>query len=50
MVFDLAARSSSCVFETSDAVIEAPNWTPDGTWLVFDRDGLPYRTAPATSV
>ncbi|WP_241521849.1 TolB family protein [Arthrobacter pityocampae] len=46
MVFDLATRSSMCVFETEDFVIEAPNWTPDGTGLVFNCDGLLYRTAP----
>jgi TolB protein len=46
MVFDLGTRSVTCVFETGDFVIEAPNWTPDGEWLVFNCDGLLYRTAP----
>ena len=46
MVFDLDTRSAECVFETADFVIEAPNWTPDGQWLVFNCDGLLYRTAP----
>ncbi|MEG9249517.1 biopolymer transporter Tol [Arthrobacter sp. Soc17.1.1.1] len=46
MVFDLATRSSTCVFETEDFIIEAPNWTPDGEGLVFNCDGLLYRTAP----
>jgi TolB protein len=46
MVFDVGSRSSTCIFETEDFVIEAPNWTPDGKWLVFNCDGLLYRTAP----
>jgi TolB protein len=46
MVFDVPTGSSTCVFETEDFVIEAPNWTPDGRWLVFNCDGLIYRTAP----
>ncbi|WP_338403173.1 biopolymer transporter Tol [Arthrobacter bussei] len=46
MVFDVVTRSSTCVFETDDFVIEAPNWTPDGAWLVFNCDGLLYRTPP----
>lgn len=45
MVFDADTRTSSCVFETEDFVIEAPNWTTDGAWLVFNCDGLLYRTA-----
>ncbi|MUK00512.1 biopolymer transporter Tol [Vibrio cholerae] len=46
MVFDVLTRSTTCVLETADAVIEAPNWTPDGGWLIFNCDGLLYRTAP----
>ncbi|MDQ0736263.1 TolB family protein [Arthrobacter agilis] len=46
MVFDIATRSSACVFETEDFIIEAPNWTPDGGGLLFNCDGLLYRTAP----
>ena len=38
MVFDLTAGSSSCVSETTDVVIEAPNWTPDGAWLYFNSE------------
>lgn len=47
MVFDVVIGSSTCIFETEHFVIEAPNWTPDGRWLVFNCDGLLYRTAPA---
>jgi TolB protein len=46
MVFDLGTRSAMCVSETADFVIEAPNRTPDGEWLVVNCDGLLYRTAP----
>ncbi|WP_258058710.1 biopolymer transporter Tol [Arthrobacter sp. B1805] len=46
MVFDVVARSATCVFETEDFVIEAPNWTPDGERLVVNCDGLLYGTAP----
>lgn len=31
-----------CVYAT-DALIEAPNWSPDGRTLVFNGDGLIYR-------
>lgn len=27
-------------------LIEAPNWTPDGKWLVVNKDGRLYRIAP----
>jgi TolB protein len=30
------------IFETA-GLIEAPNWSPDGKWLVFNGDGLLFR-------
>lgn len=33
------------IFETCE-LIEAPNWTPDGQWLVFNADGRLYRISP----
>ena len=27
-------------------LIEAPNWTPDGKWLVVNKEGRLYRIAP----
>lgn len=27
-------------------LIEAPNWTPDGKWLVINKEGKLYKTAP----
>jgi len=31
---------------TADEIIEAPNWTPDGKWLVFNAGGELYRISP----
>jgi TolB protein len=31
------------VIFTADEVIEAPNWTPDGQWLVFNAGGRLFR-------
>jgi Tol biopolymer transport system component len=33
------------VYETSE-LIEAPNWTPDGKWLVYNADGRLFRISP----
>jgi Tol biopolymer transport system component len=33
------------VYETSGSALEAPNWSPDGRWLVFNQDGLLLRIA-----
>jgi len=41
-VFDLDAGQATVVF-TADAVIEAPNWTPDGRHLVFNAGGQFWR-------
>lgn len=29
-------------------VIEAPNWTPDGKWLVYNSDGKLYKLSPVS--
>jgi Tol biopolymer transport system component len=29
-----------------DALIEAPNWTPDGKWLIYNSGGSLYRLSP----
>ncbi len=44
--FDVRSGAAQLVHETFDAVIEAPNWTSDGTFLVFNREGRLYRIAP----
>lgn len=31
---------------TADEIIEAPNWTPDGQWLVFNAGGELWRVPP----
>ncbi len=31
---------------TADEIIEAPNWTPDGRWLIFNAGGELWRIAP----
>lgn len=31
------------VYVSKDAIIEAPNWTPDGKWLVFNGSGALWR-------
>lgn len=33
------------IHETS-VLIEAPNWTPDGRWLIFNADGRIWRISP----
>jgi TolB protein len=42
-IFDLALGQKRAIYETADSVIEAPNWTPDGASLIYNRDGLLYR-------
>jgi Tol biopolymer transport system component len=34
------------VIVTADEVIEAPNWSPDGQWLVFNAGGQLFRISP----
>jgi Tol biopolymer transport system component len=38
VVADRDGRTLSVIYETSE-LIEAPNWTPDGHWLVFNAGG-----------
>jgi Tol biopolymer transport system component len=33
------------IYETGE-LIEAPNWTPDGKWLVYNGDGRLFRISP----
>ena len=44
-IYDLATRTHKVVKEFP-YVIEAPNWTPDGKWLVFNMNGKLYKMAP----
>lgn len=34
------------VIFAADEIIEAPNWTPDGKWLIFNAGGELYRISP----
>ena len=40
-VYDLETRTHQIVKEFP-FLIEAPNWTPDGKWLVVNKDGRLY--------
>lgn len=41
-IFNLASRSHRVVWQ-SEALFEAPNWTPDGQYLLINGDGGLYR-------
>lgn len=41
-IFDCKSRTSRVVWQT-ETLVEAPNWTPDGAYLVINGDGLIYR-------
>ena len=43
-VYDLASRSTRVVYQ-ADQVIEAPNWSRDGTFLLVNTEGNLYRLA-----
>lgn len=42
VTFDLASGAPTAILEADD-VIEAPNWTPDGKWLIFNAGGEIWR-------
>lgn len=48
-VIDVDGSGRRVVF-TADEIIEAPNWTPDGKWLVFNAGGELYRISPDGAV
>jgi Tol biopolymer transport system component len=41
-IYDLAARTSTTLYQ-ADQVIEAPNWSRDGKWLLVNTGGSLYR-------
>lgn len=41
-IFDIASRASRVVWQT-DALFEAPNWSPDGRYLLLNSEGRMYR-------
>ncbi|AZZ57092.1 TolB family protein [Rathayibacter iranicus] len=42
-IHDLATGIATTVFESDSVLVEAPNWTPDGTALVVNGDGRLFR-------
>lgn len=42
-IHDLATGVATTVFESDSVLVEAPNWTPDGTALVVNGDGRLFR-------
>ena len=45
VVVDRTGANLSVIYETSE-LIEAPNWTPDGKWLIFNADGRLFKISP----
>ncbi len=41
--YDLDLGTSTLVTESATMLFEAPNWTPDGEWLLVNADGLLHR-------
>jgi Tol biopolymer transport system component/catechol 2,3-dioxygenase-like lactoylglutathione lyase family enzyme len=46
-VYDLASRSVKVIY-TEDKLYEAPNWSPDGKYLLVNSGGALFRLAPDT--
>jgi Tol biopolymer transport system component len=44
-IIDVAGTGRQVIL-TADEIIEAPNWTPDGKWLIFNAGGELWRIAP----
>jgi Tol biopolymer transport system component len=44
-VIDVASGEPRLVHSSKKFLFEAPNWTPDGEWLVVNGDGKLFRTA-----
>ena len=45
VVADTATGATTVIYDTQE-LIEAPNWTLDGKWLVFNADGRLFRISP----
>ena len=44
-IVNCESGESTVIYETAE-LIEAPNWTPDGEWLIFNADGRIFRIFP----
>ncbi len=45
VVIDRDGVSPQVIYDTGE-LIEAPNWTPDGRWLIYNADGRLFRISP----
>ena len=45
VVLDLASGQTHVIFDAQE-LLEAPNWTLDGKWLVYNADGRLWRISP----
>ncbi len=45
-VHTLSTGTDRLVLESSTQLFEAPNWTPDGQWLIVNSQGSLFRVAP----
>ena len=45
VVSDRSGGRKAVIYETSE-LVEAPNWTPDGQWLIYNADGRLFRISP----
>lgn len=43
-IYDIETKTRTAV-ATFPRTVEAPNWTPDGKWLIYNSGGLLYRIA-----
>ncbi len=44
-IIDMDGGGRTVIYDTSE-LIEAPNWTPDGEWLLYNADGRLFRIRP----
>ncbi|CDZ72296.1 Periplasmic component of the Tol biopolymer transport system [Neorhizobium galegae bv. orientalis] len=44
-IFNIRSRAMRVVWQT-EALFEAPNWSPDGRYLMLNSEGLIYRLSP----
>lgn len=45
-IYDITTGQRTVVKEFPHLLIEAPNWTPDGQWLVYNSHGRLYKLSP----
>lgn len=43
LIVDAVTGEAEVVFESGEVLVEAPNWSHDGRWLVVNGDGLLWR-------